>query len=61
MAHAVDLSAWHTLQAFGIFKASVIAGVHIHISDRLLDLRHVAGDALTALAPRFVMCVFFDR
>jgi hypothetical protein len=27
LAHAVDLSAWHTLQAFGIFKASVIAGV----------------------------------
>ena len=27
MAHAVDLSAWQTLQAFGIFKASVVAGV----------------------------------
>ena len=27
VAHAVDLSAWQTLQAFGIFKASVMAGV----------------------------------
>ena len=27
VAHAVDLSAWQTLQAFGIFKASVVAGV----------------------------------
>ena len=26
-AHAVDLSAWHTLQAFEILKASAIAGV----------------------------------
>ena len=34
---------------------------HIHISDRLLDLRHVASDALAALASRFVMRVFFDR
>jgi hypothetical protein len=27
VAHAVDLSEWQTLQAFGIFKASVVAGV----------------------------------
>lgn len=27
MAQAVDLSEWQTLQAFGIFKASLIAGV----------------------------------
>jgi hypothetical protein len=27
LAHAVDLSAWQTLQAFGIFNASVVTGV----------------------------------
>jgi hypothetical protein len=27
VAHAVDLSEWQTLQAFGIFKASLVAGV----------------------------------
>jgi len=27
LAHAVDLPAWQTLQAFGIFKASVVDGV----------------------------------
>ena len=34
---------------------------HIHISDRLLDLRHVASDALVALATYFVMGVLLDR
>ena len=27
VAHLVDLSVWQTLQAFGIFKLSLIAGV----------------------------------
>ena len=34
---------------------------HVHVGDCLLDLRHVGGDALAALASRFVMRVFFDR
>ena len=35
-------------------------GVDIHVRDRLLDLRHVAGDALAARAARLVMRVFGD-
>jgi hypothetical protein len=27
LAHSVDLSVWHTLQAFGIFRVSVSPGV----------------------------------
>ena len=34
---------------------------YVHVGDCLLDLRHVAGDALAALASRFVMRVFFYR
>lgn len=34
---------------------------HVHVGDRLLDLRHVASDALAALASCFVMSVFLDR
>ena len=34
---------------------------HVHVGDCLLDLWHVAGDALAALASRLVMGVFFDR
>ena len=30
---------------------------HVHVGDRLLDLWHVAGDALAALATYFVMRV----
>jgi len=30
---------------------------HVHVGDRLLDLRHVASDALVALATCFVMRV----
>jgi len=33
---------------------------HVHIGDRLLDLRHVASDALVALATCFVMRVLLD-
>jgi len=33
----------------------------VHVGDRLLDLRHVARDALVALATRFVMGVLLDR
>ena len=34
---------------------------HVHVGDCLLDLRHVASDALVALATRFVMGVLLDR
>ena len=34
---------------------------HVHIRDGLLDLRHVASDALIAGAACFVMGVFLDR
>ena len=58
-AQAVDLSVWHRVQALGIFSVSVSAGVmkwkvwlHVDVGDRLLDLRHVAGDALAARAVR---------
>ena len=33
----------------------------IHIRDRLLNPRHVTGDALAAGAIRFMMRVLFDR
>ena len=33
---------------------------HVHVGDRLLDLRHVASDALVALATCFVMRVLLD-
>lgn len=33
---------------------------HIHVGDRLLDFGHVTSDALTTLAPRFVMRVFLN-
>ena len=35
-------------------------GVDIHVRNRLLDLWHVAGDALAACAARLVMRVFLD-
>ena len=34
---------------------------HVHVRDRLLNLRHMARDALVALATRFVMGVLLDR
>lgn len=34
---------------------------HVHVGDRLLDLRHVARDAIIALATRVVMGVLLDR
>ena len=34
---------------------------HVHVAYRLLDLRHVASDALVALATCFVMRVLLDR
>ena len=34
---------------------------HIHIRNRLLDLRHVASDALATLATYFVMRVLLNR
>ena len=34
---------------------------HVHVGDRLLDLRHVASDALAALATYFVMRVLLNR
>ena len=34
---------------------------YIHVGDRLLDLWHVASDALAALATYFVMRVLLDR
>jgi len=33
---------------------------HVHVGDGLLDLRHVASNALAALTTRFVMRVFLD-
>jgi hypothetical protein len=33
---------------------------NVHISDRLLDLRHVASDALISWAIGLVMCMGFD-
>ena len=34
---------------------------HVHVGDRLCDLRHVAGDALAARAAGLVMRVLLDR
>lgn len=34
---------------------------HVHVGDRLLDLRHMTSDALVALATFFVMCVLLNR
>ena len=34
---------------------------HVHVGYRLLDLRHVASDALVALATCFVVRVLLDR
>ena len=34
---------------------------HVHVGDRLLDLRHVTSDAVAALATYFVMRVLLDR
>ena len=33
---------------------------HVHVGDGLLDLRHVASDALTAWAAYFVMSMLLD-
>ena len=33
---------------------------NVHVGDGLLDLRHVASDALTALAAYLVMCMLLD-
>ena len=33
---------------------------HVHVGDGLLDLRHVASDALTTLATHFVMGMLLD-
>ena len=64
-AHAVVLSVWQVVHGFGILYSSVIAGVmNLNVwlrtftsRDRLLDLRHVAGDALAAGAAARVMRV----
>ena len=56
VAHAGDLSVWQVVHEFGIFKrlgrrrrdeAEGVAA-DIHVGDGLLDLRHVAADALAA-------------
>ena len=33
---------------------------HVHVRDRLLDLWHVAGNAIVALTTYFVMRVLLD-
>ena len=50
-------------QCIGLGRGHEMEGVttDIHIRNRLLDFRHVTGDALTSGTPLFVMSVSFDR
>ena len=47
------------LQSVGHCRSDKVKGMapHVHVGDGLLDLRHVASDALVALATYFVVRV----
>ena len=58
-----DIACVRNLQSVSRCRSDEVKRVapHVHVGDRLLDLRHVASDALVALATYFVMGVLLDR
>ena len=58
-----DVAGVRDLQGVGHCRSDEVKRVapDVHIDDCLLDLRHVALDALAALTPHFVMGVLLDR
>ena len=58
-----DIAGVRNLQRFSRRRSDEVKRVapHVHVAYRLLDLRHVASDALVALATYFVMGVLLDR
>ena len=59
MADIAGIRNLHSVSRRRIDEMKSVAP-HVHVGDCLLDLRHVASNALAALASRFVMCVFFN-
>ena len=57
-----DVAGVRNLQSVGHRRSDEMEGVapHVHVGDGLLDLRHVASDALTAFASDLVMRMLFD-
>ena len=58
MAGIAGIRNLRSLSHRGIDEVKRVAP-HVHVGDRLLDLRHVTGDALVALATYFVVRVLF--
>ena len=58
-----DIAGVRNLQSVSRCRSDEVKRVapYIHVGDRLLDLWHVASDALAALATYFVMRVLLDR
>lgn len=50
------------LKRFGVARGHEVKGMasDILVRDRLLDLRHMTGDAFVARATRLMMGMFFD-
>lgn len=54
-----NIAGIRNFQSVGGCRSDETKGVtaHVHVGYRLLDLRHMAGNALIALAACFVVCV----
>src|SRR6266404_2378616 len=58
-----DVARVRDFQAVGPLRIDEVEGMaaDVHVCDRLLDFRHVAGDALAARAARSMVGMLFDR
>ena len=58
-----DIAGVRNLQSVSRCRSDEVKRVapHVHVGDRLLDLRHVASDALATLATCFVVRVLLNR
>ena len=58
-----DIAGVRNLQSVSRCRSDEVKRVapHVYVGDRLLDLRHVASDALVALTTCFVVRVLLDR
>jgi hypothetical protein len=63
LVRMADITSVRNFEAVGPLRIDEVEGMaaYVHVRERLLDLGHMAGDALTARAAGGVMCVLLDR